>query len=189
MTKPMLVTAPAPLIAKQIVRFARQQYPALHIVTRSQSMEQMEMFSKEGVYHVVQPEFEAGLEFTRQALLHLDLPLDRIQHFTDEFRHTHYRPLYDMTAGYTDMSQLQNAAGLLRLSWTTLDMNNAMVGKTIAQLDIRNHTGATVAGVMRGGRMVTNPSPGFVFQKGDMVGVLGTTDQLAQFETMPGVSE
>jgi len=59
--------------------------------------------------------------------------------------------------------------------------------KTIKQCDVRNQTGATVAGVMRHGRLFSNPSPLFEFELGDMVGVLGTTEQLAAFQKFAGL--
>ncbi len=50
------------------------------------------------------------------------------------------------------------------------------------ELDIRNMTGVTVAVVMREGRLYPNPSAGFKFEKGDMVGALGTPEQLERFK-------
>ena len=54
----------------------------------------MEGTARSGVALVVQPEFEASLEFARQALLHLDVPMDLIRQYTDEVREELYRPLY-----------------------------------------------------------------------------------------------
>ncbi|MBP8980542.1 MAG: hypothetical protein KBG09_04790 [Syntrophobacterales bacterium] len=54
----------------------------------------------QGVGHVVQPEFEASLEMTYQALRHLDMPTDRIRQFADEVRRDLYLPLYDTEDEY-----------------------------------------------------------------------------------------
>lgn len=51
---------------------------------------------------VVEPEFEAGLEFARQALIHLDVPMDAIEQYTDEVRAELYRPLYSSGKEYKD---------------------------------------------------------------------------------------
>ncbi|MCP3875305.1 MAG: hypothetical protein GY699_19395 [Desulfobacteraceae bacterium] len=50
-------------------------------------------------------------------------------------------------------------------------------GKSIQPLNIRQKTGATVAGILRNGKLYSNLSPEFIFQKEDMAGVLGTTEQ------------
>ncbi len=179
--KLLLVTTPAPLVSKTIISYVKKIRPNLHVVTRANNLDQVKAFQEEEVYHIVQPEFEAGLEFTRQALLHLDLPPDQIQNYTDDVRHEHYRPLYEMHAGYGPISQLQGGARLMRLTWLTLDADCPFLGKTIEHLDVRNKTGVTIAGVMRGGRLHSNPGTGFEFQKDDLVGVMGTTDQLSRF--------
>jgi CPA2 family monovalent cation:H+ antiporter-2 len=53
-----------------------------------------------GVYEVVQPEFEASLEFTRQALLHFEFPPDKVQSLLDAIRYELYAPLYDSDSSY-----------------------------------------------------------------------------------------
>ncbi len=182
--KLLLVTTPASIVSKQIISWVKERLPDLHLVTRTQSMEQSKNYQEKGVYHIVQPEFEAGLEFTRQALLHLDLPADKIQQFTDDIRHEHYRPLYDIQQEYKALSQLQNSARLFRLTWMTINKESPVIGKSIETLNIRSKTGATIAGVLRKGALFSNPSPDFVFCEDDTAGVLGTTEQLTAFRNM-----
>jgi len=88
----LLITTPATVVARAITTLVKKNHPDLHIVVRSQSLDQIKGFYDQGIYHIVQPEFEAALEFTRQALLHLDMPVERIQQFTDDIRHDLYRP-------------------------------------------------------------------------------------------------
>jgi len=97
----VLVTTPVIQISKAIASLTKNINPDLHLVARTEFMDQMQQFQDIGVHHIVQPEFEAGLEFTRLALLHLDLPPDRIQYYTDEVRDQHYKPLYDLKSGYS----------------------------------------------------------------------------------------
>lgn len=177
----MLVTTPANIISKAIVDRIKSVRPDLHIVTRSQSIDQMVVFQEKGVNHIVQPEFEAGLEFTRQALLHLDLPPNRIQQFTDEIRHEHYRPLIKLDGSYQALSMLQNSTRLLQLTWITISPNSTMIGMTIEQAEIRKHTGATIAGILRGERLISNPGPDFILALNDRVGVLGKHEELNRF--------
>lgn len=182
--KLLLVTTPAAVVARAIVLLAKKMKPELHMVTRAQSFDQMKDFQDNGVYHVVQPEFETGLEFTRQALLHLDLPIDRIQQFTDDVRHELYQPLYDLEAEYKSVAQLQNSSRLFKLTWVTIGPNSLLAGKTIGQSKIRTSTGVTIAGILRDGKLYSNPAPDFILQQQDMVGILGKTDQLAKFQEL-----
>jgi CPA2 family monovalent cation:H+ antiporter-2 len=99
--KLLLITTPVTLISKAIVAQAKKLNPHIHIIARAERIEEMQGLHDEGVSHVVQPEFEAGLEFARQALLHLDIPVDQIEQYTDGVRHELYRPIY--SSAETDM--------------------------------------------------------------------------------------
>lgn len=180
----ILITTPVTVVARAITLLVKKTHPGLHIVTRAQSMEQMNDFHKNGVYHIVQPEFEASMEFTRQALLHLDLPIDRIQQFTDELRTELYHSLYDQQGEYASIAQLQNSSRLFQLTWVSISPKSSLAGKTIEESEIRSRTGATVAGVLREGKLHPNPAPDFVLEHEDMVGVLGTKDQLVIFKAL-----
>jgi monovalent cation:H+ antiporter-2, CPA2 family len=90
----LLITTPSIVIAQSIVQRVRRLNPQLHIVARAEGIEQMQQLHKLGVYEVVQPHFEAGLEITRQALLHLNMPAREIEEFTDAVRRDLYAPLY-----------------------------------------------------------------------------------------------
>lgn len=89
----LLITTPSPVVALAIARHARQLRPDLHIVARAESVELMEELHELGVHEVVLPQMEAGLEVTRQALLHLQVPAQQIERFADEVRREFYLPL------------------------------------------------------------------------------------------------
>jgi CPA2 family monovalent cation:H+ antiporter-2 len=46
----------------------------------------MKVLHASGIFEVVLPEFEAGLEITRQALLHLKVPPAQIEEYADSAR-------------------------------------------------------------------------------------------------------
>ena len=90
----LLITTPVALISQAIVAHAKKINPAIHIIARAEGFEEMRGLHAQGVSLVVQPEFEASLEVARQALMHLDVPMDLIRQYTDEVREELYRPLY-----------------------------------------------------------------------------------------------
>jgi CPA2 family monovalent cation:H+ antiporter-2 len=89
----LLITTPSPVVTLATARHARQLQPDLHIVARAEANELLEELHELGVYEVVLPQMEAGLEVTRQALLHLQMPEQQIERFADEVRHEFYGPL------------------------------------------------------------------------------------------------
>lgn len=144
----------------------------------------MQTLHNHGVYEVVQPEFEAGLEFIRQALLHGNLPMTDIQRFTDTIRRELYAPLYDAHDEYQTIAQLQNISQLLELSWVRLSTSSLLIGRTIQELKIRSETGVSIVGVMHNGKLHPNPNADYQFSVGDLVAVMGDFEQLAAFQAM-----
>ena len=89
----LLITTPSSVVTLAIARHARQLRPDLHIVARAETEELLDELYELGVHEVVLPQMEAGLEVTRQALVHLQVPDQQIERFTDEVRREFYRPL------------------------------------------------------------------------------------------------
>ena len=180
----VLITTPAVIITQTIVDQVRHSNPTVHIVARAEGVEQMQALHDHGVYEVVQPEFEAGLEITRQALLHLNIPATEIQRFTDTIRRELYAPLYYTHSEYRTIAQLQNVSHLLELSWVKLTFDSPFIDRTIQELKIRSRTGVSVVGVMRDGELYPNPDADYQFAIGDLVAVMGNSEQMATFQTL-----
>jgi CPA2 family monovalent cation:H+ antiporter-2 len=175
----LLITLPNIIAAEGIVRHAHRHHPELNIVVRAEGDEQMRALYEDGVYMVILPELEAGLEIARQALLHQKLPISVIQRYTDALRRDHYHPSGEMSKDRQEINLLKNARDLLELSWERLGSESLMVGQSIRDLDIRRTTGISIVGVLREGSFSPNPPADFVFRSGDLVAVLGSSRQCA----------
>ena len=116
----VLITTPVIATTRSIFNLARHSNPTVTIVARAEGVEQMAALHGLGIYQVVQPEFEAGLEFTRQALLHLNISATDIQRFTDTFRRELYAPLFRGKGDYQALAHLQSVSHLLDLKWVRL---------------------------------------------------------------------
>lgn len=182
----LLITVPANLISQAIVQQVRRMNPNLDIVARAESLDLMKKLYEYGVYEVVQPEFEAGLEITRQALLHLNVPTSEIQQYTDAIRRELYAPMYEKNYSYRTIADLRNVAGMLELAWVNIASGSAMIGKTIGELAIRSRTGVSVVGIMRGGNLHSNPDAEFRFMPEDMVAIIGKAQERCSFQALAG---
>ena len=175
----LLITIPHVATTETIVRYAHRQRPELNIVVRADGAEQMKSLYEDGVYMVVQPELEAGLEMARQALLNLKMPIPVIQRFTDSVRRDYYHPEYVADVSNQEIRLLKNARELLELTWERLGAESLLVGNTLRDLDIRSQTGASIVGVLRKGDFTPNPSADYVFEPDDLVAIIGTLKQQA----------
>jgi CPA2 family monovalent cation:H+ antiporter-2 len=185
----VLVTTPAIETTHAIVTQVNRLHPGVHIVARAEGIEAMQALQDQGVYEVVQSEFEASLEITRQALLHFDISPTEIQKFTDTIRQKLYAPLYESHGKYQVVAQLQNATRLLEVSWVSLPAGSSLVGQTIEAAKVRTLTGASVVGILHEGELYANPERSYRFSKGDLVAVMGNIEQLAAFQTLAASTE
>ncbi|MCB9657265.1 MAG: cation:proton antiporter [Polyangiales bacterium] len=84
----LVVSTPEMVVTRSIVVHARARNPALKVVARTSDPHFMAVFRELEVRDVVLPEVETGLEMTRQALAHLDVPHARIEDEVDTVRDT-----------------------------------------------------------------------------------------------------
>jgi CPA2 family monovalent cation:H+ antiporter-2 len=177
----LLITAPAIIQTQQIVLHVQQFHPGLNIVVRAEGEEQMHSLYRLGVYMVVLPELEAGLEIARQTLLHLKMPIPVIQQYTDSVRKEFYQPLGE-SGDDRDLRLLKNARNLLELSWERLATESPLTGHTLREEEIRRRLGVSVVGVVRKGEFIPNPDADFMFITGDLIAAMGNTAQLESFK-------
>lgn len=177
----LLITTPDMIVTQSIINHVQQLNQGVHIVARASSIDQMRRLHAMGVYEVVQPELEASLEITRQALLHLQIPVTEINRFTDQIRHELYAPIYAIHDNYQLLHQLRSFANLLEFNWVQLSADSPLVGHTLGELRIRTLTGVVVVGIVHGGHLHANPAPDFRFAAADYVAVMGNSEQLATF--------
>ncbi|MBU4264232.1 MAG: cation:proton antiporter [Proteobacteria bacterium] len=182
--KLLLITIPSIITTQTIVKLVHQQQPGLHVVARAEGLEQMKSLYKTGVYMVVLPELEAGLEIARQALIHLQVPITLIQGYTDTVRRQLYAPIYNSHYDYHLLSQLDKAKDLLEISWLTIPADSPLLGRTIKDAAIRTRTGASLVAVIHEGKFSPNPTIDYSFAQGDMVAVIGNCQQREAFKVL-----
>ena len=82
----LLVTTPSIVVAEAVVIQAKRSHPGLDVVARASERASLDRLRSLGVLEIVLPEFEAGLEMTRQAMHHLRIRPEDIQSYADAAR-------------------------------------------------------------------------------------------------------
>lgn len=182
----LLDTVPSVIVTQAILTQTRTLNPNLRIVARAESIEQIRMLHEQGLYEVVQPQFEAGLEITRQALLHLNVPVGDIQRYLDEVREELYAPIYEENSDFSLIASIRNAARVMNFHWVTLHESSPIIERSIADNAIRSQTGASIVGIMRDGKLLPNPEPHTRLRAGDLLAMLGDPEQIAAFQDLAG---
>jgi CPA2 family monovalent cation:H+ antiporter-2 len=177
-----LITTPTLQTTLAIVSQVRRVRPDLHIVARAEGLEPLGDLHDLGVYEVVQPEFEAGLEIARQALLHLDIPDAEVLRYVDEVRRSLYAPIYRESPEHRlGVQTLMRAQRMLAFNWIPLPEQSPLIGRSLNDAQVRSRTGVTVVAILRHERLIAPPEPAEALQPGDILAVIGSQDALKRF--------
>jgi monovalent cation:H+ antiporter-2, CPA2 family len=180
--KLLIITVPIVEITKDIISVAKKINPNLTIIVRCNDIDELEDFYNLNISQVVQPEFEASLEMTRQALLHLEISVEAIQSYLDEVRRQKYTLPTNKVSEY--ITSLNNASRLLEMYWFHIEKESILIGKKIGELALRKKLGITVIGVYRKNELIQNPDIDFSFEKDDMIALIGSKVGKEKFEEL-----
>ena len=170
----LIITSPEIVIAQTIVQRVRKVNAEIQVVARAPGIEFLEEFKKLNISDVVIPEFEAGLEMARKALVHLHIPAAKIQHYTESLRQDLFASFLSENEEEEIMEQILKAEHQYDLQWMLIKQGSQLVGFTIGEAEIRTKTNSSVVGVIRDDILKANPDENFRFQLNDRVAIIGT---------------
>ncbi|KAB8141588.1 sodium:proton exchanger [Chloroflexia bacterium SDU3-3] len=180
----LVVTLPDEAAAEMVVGLARREAPGLPIIARAATQEGITRLSAQGVQDVIHPELEGGLEVVRHTLLTLGYPATQVQAYTDAVRHDQYDTTLSTDAERRSLDTLRKAMRGLDVAWRQLEPGSPALGQSLAEADMRAKTGASVIAIIREGQAMPNPTADTSLREGDILGVIGSPDQIAQLDTL-----
>ncbi len=181
----LLITVPSLPDVRNIIRVARQLRPDLPIIARAEGPDAVRALYELGIQEVTSPEFEAAIEMARQAMMHFHLPAHDVLRVASTIRSEQYgQGSATGTSGLAVMSHLGEFARQLDFTWVGLPPDSRVIGRTLEELRFRSTIGVSIVGIIRGGELQPNPDGTARMEAGDLVAVLGTRDQIANFESI-----
>lgn len=180
----LLVTMPGIVVSRAIISHAKMVNSEIMVVARISDPDFFNVFKELDVSELVYPEFEAGLEMIRQALLYLRIPVPEIQYHTEKLRHQLLANATTTQEDYRTLGQMRGAEQQFDLQWVKLEAENPLIDRSIAETEIRKATGVSVVGIIREGKLETNPSPSYRFQRHDMVAIIGSAEERLKFHCL-----
>jgi monovalent cation:H+ antiporter-2, CPA2 family len=161
-----------PDAAYRMVKLAREKAPALPIVVRTRYRLEADRLRKAGATVAVAEELEASLEVVAQLLARLHTPGNVIETLLDVFRResTSLRPV---RAPRPMMDTLPEALQRLPVATHRIEPHHWGNGRTVAELNIRATTNASVLAIRRGESYLTTLSPSEQLTEGDVLYLIG----------------
>lgn len=180
----LVVTLPDETATEVVVAAARNLAPDLPLIARAATTSGVERLSKLGAQDVIHPELEGGLEVVRHTLLSLGYPATQVQSYTDAVRRDQYDTSVSSPEEHQVLVQLLHTARGMHIAWRSVPLGSPLVGHSLAEVDLRARTGASVIALIRDQQMLANPKSSTVFLADDLVGLIGEGDDVAAAERL-----
>ncbi|MBN2418339.1 MAG: cation:proton antiporter [Deltaproteobacteria bacterium] len=187
--KLLVLTLPGIVEARSIITNVKRMNSTIEIIARTSGPDYFELLRQAGVEDIVIPEFEAGIEMTRQSLVRLHVSPADIHRYTEALRNEIYAHLSGLATDYKMLSQFRNAEQQFDLQWLSLKKESPVVHRSIGESEIRKRTGVSLVGVVRKGTLIPNPDADFVLLPGDIIAIIGDKKCRDAFNTIGSPTE
>lgn len=158
---------------RSAVSLARRIAPRAEIVVRARRLGEIEDLYDRGADHVVAEEFETAIEIFTRVLRHFHVPGNVIRAQTRLLRGEHYAVLRTTTVPGEVSEAVLDALSAGTSDIYRVGPGHPAVGRSLADLDLRRRSGATVLALVRGETSEANPSPEARLEAGDCLVLVG----------------
>lgn len=158
--------------AGRAVEVARRLNPAIHILTRTRFVTEVEALQSIGANEVIPDDLESSVEIFTRVLTHYLVPRDRIDQFAADIRAGAYEKLRSPSVSAETLQNCRVPIPDVQISACPVAEGSWVADKTLAELDLRNRLGATLLAIRRGEETISNPKGSTRIQAADTLLVL-----------------
>ncbi len=164
---------------RRVVELARRLNPSVYLIARTRYSHEVGPLSTLGANEAIPEEFETSIEIFARVLRRYLVPRDDIERQIAAIREDDYEMLRLLRPPPLSFHELQRHLAELEVETFRVQAEAPAVGKTLAQLQLREQVGITVLVIQRHGETLTNPWGGTALQAGDLVISVGKPTQFA----------
>ena len=161
-----------PDAAERMVKTARQLSPTVPIIVRSRYRLEAERLMAKGATVAVAEELETTLEVVAQLLARLNVAGNLIETLLDVFRRESIS-LRPVKAPRPLLHSLPDAIRKMPIATHQIEESHWAVGRTVADLNLRAATGASILAIQRRDSYLTSLSPDERIEQGDVMYLMG----------------
>lgn len=169
-----------PASTRRITEIIRRLNPKVHLIVRSRHLQEMKPLYELGANEVIPEEFETSVEIFTRVLAKYLIPRDEIERLVAEIRSDGYemfRSLFKESSSFSDLNlQLPD----VEISTLKVVERSPLVGKSLAEIELRKKYGVTLLAIRRNSQILSNPNANMPFCDNDVLFVLGPPDKVAE---------
>jgi CPA2 family monovalent cation:H+ antiporter-2 len=162
-----------PVATRRCVSLLRQLSPTIRILVRARRVGEIAELERLGADEVIPSEFETSIELLVRLLMRLGVPRHVVRVQESLIRLDHYQALRGVGATPELLNQARKLVMGGILETAQVMAGSAAAGRTLAELDLRRRTGATVLTVVRADAPLPTPDGPTALEAGDLVVLYG----------------
>lgn len=162
-----------PIAAQRIIKIARNGNPEAYIISRARFVQETPFMIKLGADEAIPDEFGTSVEILSRVLRQYYIPDPEIYSFIEKIRTDGYETLRQRHPLPGKLSEMKMNLSNVETASFRLKGNSVLIGKTLAESQLRQQYGMTVILVKRGEEHFSNPPPDLVLNENDVIVVIG----------------
>ncbi len=184
--KLLVITTSGESSAEKIAHDARAVNPNLTIIGRAETEDGVRDLAAAGVAEVVRPQLEGGIELMRHTLLDLGYRPRQIQGYVNDLRESGYEAMGEDARVKRSRAIERLVAGLADadIRWVRVEDVGEAAGRTLAEIDLRARTGASVVAFRHDGQVLPLVDPDAKLCPGDCLALMGADEDVEAAEKL-----
>ncbi len=176
--KVVVVAISDPPATRRITETIRRLSPKVHLIVRTRYLREMKQLHELGADDIIPEEFETSVEIFTRVLRKYLVPRDEVEKFIAKVRAEGYEMFRSLSQKSSSLSDLKLQFPDFEISTLRIGDKSRLVGKSLAQLDLRKKYGVTVLAIRRNSKIVANPDGDTQICANDVLYILGTPEKI-----------
>ncbi len=165
---------------RRITEIARRFNQKAYIIIRTRYLQEMKPLYELGANEVIPAKFETSVEIFSRVLAKYLIPRDEIEKIVAEVRSDGYEMFRSLSKESSSFSDLKLQLPDVEISALRVAERSPLVGKSLAEIELRKKYGVTVLAIRRNSQILSNPNVNMPFCANDVLFVLGPPDRIAE---------
>ncbi len=169
-----------PTATRKITEIIRRLNPSVHLIVRTRYLYEMKPLYELGANEVIPEEFETSVEIFTRVLTKYLISRDEIERLVAEVRADGYEMLRSLSKASASFSDLKIQLHDVDISTFRISQGSPLIGKTLAQIELRSRYGVSVVAIRRDSQILSNPGADTLLQSNDVLFVLGSSEKISE---------
>lgn len=176
----VVVAISDPAATRQVTSIARRLNPKVYIIARTRFVQEVNPLYQLGADEVIPEEFETSVEIFTRVLTKYLVPRDDIEKFIAEVRSDGYEMFRSPSRPSPSLFDLTFHFPNVEVCTLQVSDKSPIIGKSLAQIELRNKYGVTLLAIRRDSNILPNPGGDTQLAANDILILLGEPEKVAE---------